>query len=194
MCVCVRVFACVCVCGWVHVSVYARVCACVRRCMRACVSLTQCALWCVRVCHWLSVHYDACVCVSLTQCALWCVRVCHWLSVHYDACVCVTDSVCIMMCACPCTCVSKLWRVIWLIQSPRLKQTGISVFLIQTWAEYQTNKKCDIKLSTDWNDIFFPFCRFSTNPAYLLDLHPLIIIAASSIAPYLINKNEHIYA
>ena len=71
MCVCVRVYACV--------------CACVRVCARACVCDYVCV--CVRVCVCVCVR--ACVRVCVCVCVRACVRVCVRACVR--ACVCVRE-------------------------------------------------------------------------------------------------------
>ena len=81
VCMCVRLW--VCVCG--------RACVRVRACMRLCVCL------CVKTCV-SHAHVCACVCVSLCVSVSACVCVSH-------TCVCVTVSVSLCVCAYRCVCV-----------------------------------------------------------------------------------------
>ena len=78
-CVCVCVYARICVCVCVCVCMHACVCVCVCACMHACVCVCMRACVCVHVCVCACMHAGMCMCikysmynseVSLRKCAL----------------------------------------------------------------------------------------------------------------------------
>ena len=104
VCVCVCVYACVCMRVCVCVCVYACVCVCVHVCVYACV--------CVHVCVY------ACVCV--------CMCVCMYVCMYMCVCVCVSARVCKYVRACVCICVCSRTHIFFCVY---VRLSGPFIFL-----------------------------------------------------------------